>query len=191
MKMMNMSIKKAGKIICIILIITAAIIAAVFLNRTVIQSVRPYILLPDYSKPSSGSLYDCKYGIEFVREGRRIKAYSAPGEVIWELPGEVKAQDCILADIDHDKEEELLVLCWRRGRFGKHRPTWVKHDELKWSQHIFIYEIEDSVIRPKWMASDIGMEAVSWECSDGVLSIEDTKGEESKWVWRSWGLERL
>ena len=177
-------------IICTIFIITAAVIAAVFLNRMMARIMGPYIFLPDYSKPANRTLTDNDRGIVVKQDSRRIDVYS-DDELIWHLPCNVKAQDCILADIDHDREDELLILCWKRGRYGKHRPTWVKHDEIKWSQHIFIYEVTDSTVRPKWMASDIGMNAVSWDYSDGVLSIEDTDENITKWIWKTWGLEKL
>lgn len=84
-----------------------------------------------------------------------------------------------------------MILCWKRGRYGKRRPSWVKRDEIGWSQHIYIYEIDGNVVRPKWMASDIGMKAASWEFDDGKLIITDTEGVTTKWVWISWGLEKL
>ena len=187
MKMRN---KKQFIIICTVLIITAAVPAAVFLNRMMAGIIGPYIFLPDYSKPVIRTLTDADRGIVIKQNSRRIKVY-LNDKLIWRLPYNVKAQDCILADIDHDGEKELLVLCWKRGRYGKRRPTWVKHDEIKWSQHIFIYEITDNNVRPMWMASDIGMNAATWKFSDGVLCIEDTDGIITEWVWRTWGLEKL
>ncbi len=187
MKMRN---NKPFIIICAVLIITAAVPAAVFLNRVFAKVMGPYIFLPDYSKPVTKSFNDSETGVIINQISRRIEVY-VDNELIWRLPYSVKAQDFIFADIDHDRKEELLVLCWKRGRYGKRRPTWVKHDEIKWSQHIFIYEIAGNTVRPKWMASDIGMDAVSWEFSDGVLSIADTEGTVTKWIWRTWGLEKL
>ncbi|MBR1909237.1 MAG: hypothetical protein IJ821_01480 [Lachnospiraceae bacterium] len=187
MKMRN---KKPFIVICTVLIITAAVPAAVFLNRMMATIIGPYIFLPDYSKPVSKIINDTETGIIIEQISRRIEVYS-DNELIWRLPYNVKAQDFIFADVDHDGENELLVLCWKRGRYGKKRPTWVKHDEIKWSQHIFIYEVTDNTVRPKWMASDIGMNVSTWYFSDGVLCIEDTDGIITEWVWRTWGLEKL
>lgn len=186
MKMRN---NRLFKIICSVVIITAAVTAAVFLNRMSAKH-GPLIFLPDYSKPVTKTLRDAERGIVVRQELRYVEVYSDE-EVVWSLPHSVKAQDCLLADIDHDGIEELLILCWKRGRYGEHRPTWVKHDEINWSQHIFIYEITDNNVRPKWMASDIGMNAASWKFSKGVLSIKDTDGIITEWIWRTWGLEKL
>ncbi len=146
--------------------------------------------LPSYASYNNKTLHDDKSGLTIKEEGRKITAYGN-GEVVWKLEDNVLAQDFLLADIDHDKTDELLILCWKRGKYGRHRPTWVKHDTIMYSQHIFIYEIGQDTIRPKWMASDIGLKARSWEFSDGVLSITDTEDVVTKWVWISWGLEKL
>ncbi len=176
-----MKISKRQKTILIITVITAALCAAVFLGL---------FRLPGYSAPTDRTITDDKTGITVIQEGRRVKVLRKDTPV-WELERDVLAQSVLLGDIDHDGRDDLLVLCWKRGRFGKHKPTWVAYDEIGYSQHIFIYRIEEDTVRPRWMASDIGMDAVSWEFDDGVLSITDTEGEVTKWVWRSWGLEKM
>ncbi|MCR5591056.1 MAG: hypothetical protein K6F73_05930 [Lachnospiraceae bacterium] len=181
--------KRIRKAAIIISLITAAIIAAVFFNRIAAGFVISNIILPDYSHPNDKTVSDEDSGIVITEKGRRLKV-AKDGKVIWELPREVYAQDFLYEDIDHDQQKELLVLCWKRGRFGEHKPTWVKEDEESFSQHIFIYETDGKVV-PKWMASDIGMDAKSWEFDDGVLSITDTDGEVTQWVWIYWGLEKI
>ncbi len=81
-------------------------------------------------------------------------------EVIFTSPNEVKVQSALCCDIDNDREDELILLCWKTGRFGTHRPFWVEKDERKWSQHIFIYEFEQEKVRPKWMSSYIGQDVM-------------------------------
>ncbi|MCR5301105.1 MAG: hypothetical protein K6E49_01545 [Lachnospiraceae bacterium] len=170
---------------------TAAFIAAVFLGAVNTKARTLDSLcgnLPKYSKPVSKSQ---RYGdIEVTEDGRRLWVYKND-RLIWQLPQKIRAQDFFLDDIDHDGEKELVILCWRVGRFGRRRPTWVETDEKTWSQHIFIYEIRDDDVKPKWMASDIGVDAVSFDHSDGVVIITDTKGEVTKWKWVSWGLEKI
>ncbi|MCR5688449.1 MAG: hypothetical protein K6G58_10570 [Lachnospiraceae bacterium] len=148
-------------------------------------------ILPGHSRPASvKTVSDEADGITVTEKGRRLEVRDG-GRKIWALPKDVYAQDFLYEDIDHDGEKDLLVLCWKRGRYGRHKPTWVRHDDMNWSQHIFIYNIADGTVRPKWMASDIGMDAASWEFKDGVLSITDTDGETTQWVWIHWGLELL
>lgn len=162
-------------------VITAALVAAVFFACD---------RLPSYSEPSDKIVKHSEANVVIEQKGRGITV-RAHNDLIWELEDEVSAQDFLFEDIDHDGVKELLVLCWKKGRFGKKKPTWVEEDETDWSQHIFIYEVENDTVKPKWMASDIGMKAQSWSFLDGVLSITDTDGVVSKWIWRSWGLEKL
>ena len=39
-------------------------------------------------------------------------------------PGQ-RVQDSLYADIDRDGQDEKIVLLWKKGRFGKHRPFWI------------------------------------------------------------------
>ncbi|MBO4889551.1 MAG: hypothetical protein J5574_01050 [Lachnospiraceae bacterium] len=147
-----------------------------------------YIIPPLYSAPHDKTVSED--GVVITEKGRSITVTSG-GEEIWSLPGEVLAQDFLFDDIDRDGSRDLLVLCWKRGRYGSHRPTWVKRDEIKWSQHIYIYEVREQRVKPKWMASDIGIRAASWDIKNGILSITDTSGDVSKWGWIHWGLEKM
>lgn len=165
----------------IIGLITAAFIAAVFLG---------FVFLPGYSKPSDRTVSDTDLGITVTETGRKLTV-SLNDKEIWSLPEEVRAQDFLYDDIDGDGRKDLIVLCWKRGRYGKHRPTWVEHDEISWSQHIYIYRIEGDRVIPKWMASDIGVDAASWEYQNGLLYITDTEGNVTKWKWIHRGLEKM
>ena len=177
------------KIIISVITVTAAVSAAVILNRLTAYVIMPAVFLPAYSAPSDKTTEDAS-GIRIVQSGRRISVYNADRK-IWKLEPEVAAQDFLFEDIDHDGKKDLLVLCWKRGRFGKHRPTWVKNDETGYSQHIFIYEVGRDLVRPKWMASDIGMQARSIEFDDGMLFITETDGDVTKWRWNTWGLDKM
>ena len=167
-------------------IITAVI--TVLVIATGVAAFCGYIIPPLYSSPADKTVNAGDTVIE--QSGRRITV-EKEGKLIWSLPGEVLAQDFLFDDIDGDGQSELLVLCWKRGRYGKHRPTWVKSDEIKWSQHIFIYNIKEDKVVPKWMASDIGMQALSWKTDNKVIVITDTSGNVTKWRWIHWGLEKL
>lgn len=117
------------------------------------------------------------------------------GEVIWNSPDNIKVQDMLSCDIDHDKQEELVMLCWKRGRYGEHRPFWVEQEEKAWSQHIFVYEYTPEGMLPKWMSSYLGLEVVSMgdngrEAPWVRVWLTDTAGEVSSWAWDSWGFTR-
>lgn len=114
---------------------------------------------------------------------------------IWKSPKEVKVQQILSADIDHDGMDELILLCWKKGIFGKYKPFWIKKDEKKWFQHIFVYEYAENEILPKWMSSYIGQD-VEKISSGGkkkygeYLLLTDPMGEISYWKWDDWGFTK-
>ncbi|MBP3279005.1 MAG: CapA family protein [Butyrivibrio sp.] len=144
--------------------------------------------------------------------------YQMPGEnsPFWSSPSEYKTQDGFLTDIDRDGATEMILLVWKRGRFGKHRPFWITSDERCYSQHIFIYDVgsgaqkgidgnesgHDSVISgvvsQKWFASDIGVDVKRMKLlnegsatSEAVLLTEDIDGNCALWHWESFGLKTM
>lgn len=129
---------------------------------------------------------------ERIELTRRTVTVLNHGEAVWQSDREIQVQDILWCDIDHDGERELLLLCWKRGRYGDSRPFWVTEDETSWSQHIFIYDWTADGIRPIWMASDIGLEAAAWRFDETQrLVITDRDGAQSAWDWISWGLKRI
>ena len=179
---------KQRLIILIAIIIAAALSAAIF-------AVLYYsgVLLPKWAGWNEVTIEPGNKDIErIVLKNRKVRAYK-DGKCIFTSPKGCRVQDAIYTDIDRDGEEELILLNFKIGRYGEHRPFWVKRNELKWFQHIYIYDYvgAEGYFRPIWMASDIGMDAASFRFDDGVLSITDTKGEVTKWIWRTWGLEKL
>lgn len=65
--------------------------------------------------------------------------------VIWSTQDDIKVQKVLSSDVDNDKNDELVLLCWKVGRYGKHRPFWIDKDEKKWSQ-VFLDSGVDVVI---------------------------------------------
>lgn len=128
---------------------------------------------------------------QIVLERRTVTVFDR-GEAVWQSDREIRVQDVLWGDIDHDGAKELMLLCWKRGRYGDSRPFWVTEDEKTWSQHIYLYDWTGGAIRPIWMASDIGLEAARWSFDEtDRLVLTDRKGEQSAWDWISWGLCRL
>lgn len=148
--------------------------------------------LPSFILWEEAQIEDEQSGVLITLQDKEIKAYDANKNMIFMLDKKIKVQDCILCDIDRDGKDELVVLCWKIGKYGRRRPFWVKWDAPVFSQHIYIYEIEPNNISPKWMASDIYQEVESFRAYDNVL-IENTSpdGTISYWMWDSWGLVRV
>ncbi len=100
---------------------------------------RNLAFLPRWVEWESGTYYSrCgEYEISLDKKTVRVLRDDA---VIWTSPEGVKVQEALSWDIDKDSEDELILLCWKKGRYGRHKPFWVEEDEKEWSQHIFVYE---------------------------------------------------
>ena len=114
---------------------------------------------------------------------------------IWSSPEDILVQDSMICDIDGDGAVEILLLCWKIGRFGVSRPFWVERDEKSWSQHLFVYEYGADGVTPQWMSSYMGMDvaelSVSGAVDKPVLQFRSPDGSVSCWFWDSWGFTRL
>ena len=128
--------------------------------------------------------------------------------VIWDSPKELKVQQILFGDVDHNQEEELLLLCWKIGRYGESKPFWVEQDERKWSQHIYVYRCSRGKVKPRWMSSYIGQDVTEMSVrisplpTDSVreagehsadrnrLFLTDVSGKISSWLWISWGFTK-
>ena len=102
-------------------------------------------------------------------------------------------QDMIVTDIDDDGSEDLILLIWKHGSYGAHRPFWEKENDKELRQHIFIYREDDTgeeLLRPQWMSSQVEheIEGISAE-EDGSLRISYRDGSERSWVWEGFGLK--
>ena len=131
---------------------------------------------------------------EIVLEGKKVRILQGDA-LIWSSPENLKVQSVISADIDNDKEEELLLLCWKIGRYGSHRPFWVEKDERKWSQHLFVYEYQADKIKPKWMSSYIGQDVAAMSVEERVthgsrLWLTEPDGRSNSWIWDFWGFTK-
>lgn len=133
-------------------------------------------------------------GYEVSLTGKTVHVVYGGGE-IWASPDGVKVQQVLSCDIDRDGGEELILLCWKRGRFGNHKPFWIERDERSWSQHIFVYEYAKDRMVPQWMSSYIGQDVAEMASGGGDASrrwllLTDPSGEISYWRWDSWGFRR-
>ena len=113
--------------------------------------------------------------------------------VLWQTAEGVLVQDALWCDIDRDGGRELLLLCWRRGRYGPSRPFWEEEKtDWGWSQHIFLYRWTGETMRPLWMASDVGREVTGWSFDETRrLTLTDRDGQVTAWDWVSWGLTNI
>ncbi len=113
-------------------------------------------------------------------------------ETLWHSEDSVMVSDYLIGDIDGDRYPEMLLLTWKQGSYGDHRPFWVNKDTTRYTQHIYIYSIRKDLIKPVWMSSELEMKVKSWSLDkSGHLHITDTDDVSTVWGWVSWGLMRL
>lgn len=179
-----------------IVIVAAAAILFIFWGRG--------YLLPLWITWRSGTFFDTAQQYEIVLTHKAVNVFYED-KIIWTTPKGVKVQDVMSSDIDNDGADELILLCWKIGRYGKSKPFWVTRDEKNWSQHIFVYEYDGEEVKPKWMSSYIGQDVAEMTANrrptgsmtaDGErklqqhLLLTDRTGKISSWIWDSWGFTR-
>jgi len=128
---------------------------------------------------------------KIILQNRRVSVLQ-DGKEVWQSNAGIKVQSVLWEDIDHDDVPELMLLCWKQGKYGDSRPFWVTEDEKTWSQHIYLYDWTDGEIRPIWMASDLGREVEHWTFHPrNRLLLTDRDGETTAWDWVTWGLSEV
>ena len=127
--------------------------------------------------------------ITFVLQNGYLKALYGD-RIVYNSKTEEKVEDFIVCDIDKNGDNELLVLCDKKGKFGEHKPFWENEKDENVSQHIFIYDCDGGEINPKWMSSDIGFEVTDWKYDGAVLVLIDENSVPSYWTWKTWGPEK-
>ena len=150
--------------------------------------------LPHWIVWEHGTFQDASGQYQIILKGKTVRV-SYKDSMIWTTEKDVKVQKALSADIDRDEQDELILLCWRKGHYGDVKPIWVEEDEQDWVQHIFVYEFLQEDVQAKWMSSYIGKDilnitARAAETSGRLLCLTDRSGEESVWGWDSWGFVR-
>ena len=151
---------------------------------------RSGVFLPNWITWESTTVYDETGTCAAILDRGRVTV-TYDDSVIWNSPRELRVQQILFGDVDHDREEELLLLCWKIGRFGDSKPFWVERDEQKWSQHIYVYRCGQGKVKPRWMSSYIGQDVTEMSVSgENRLLLTDPAGKISSWLWSSWGFAK-
>ena len=100
-----------------------------------------------------------------------------------------RVTDAFVSDIDHDSVPELILLAWKRGSYGDHRPFWVERNDVEFAQHVFIFKFANGQLQPQWMSSALPFRATGARMDDeGHLYLRLPDGIETAWEWLTWGL---
>ena len=150
--------------------------------------------LPRWISWNNRTIFEQSEQYQVVLEEKEVQVFYED-QVLWTSDEDVKVQDIVSCDIDFDMQDELILLCWKIGRYGKHMPFWVEEDENAWSQHIFVYEYYAKEIRPKWMSSYIGQDVAVMQDNGKTapytrLWLTEPDGATSSWRWDSWGFTK-
>lgn len=150
--------------------------------------------LPRWIRWENSAGYDASGQFQLLLSKKSVSV-TYEDSVIWASPEGVKVQKALFCDVDNDDQDELVLLCWKKGRFGNVKPIWVEQDERNWSQHIFVYECTKDKVKPKWMSSYIGQDVADLASNHksppySRLWLTDLEGMVSSWVWDSWGFTK-
>ena len=108
-------------------------------------------------------------------------------------------QSSLTADLNGDGTDELILIVWKYGSYGKHRPSWVEKDDAGLTQHVFIYQKKrDEKWHPIWMSSQTGLRirnaqkgpVIKGADRDSIV-FTSRDGAVTSWGWLTWGLTRL
>lgn len=95
------------------------------------------VFLPRWIQWENRTFYSQSYQYKIVLSHKSVSIIS-DNTVIWTSPEAIKIQDAISCDMDNDRQDELILLCWKIGRYGNDKPFWVEKDE-KNGHSIFLY----------------------------------------------------
>lgn len=126
---------------------------------------------------------------------KKLEVTNSSGETTFVSKKDFKVQDVLVTDIDRDGDKEMIVLLWKHGLYGKHRPFWIEKDEKNYSQHVFIYDVDEAGnVSEKWCASDMGTVARRirlMDKNDSIFLMEDKDKNCTLWMWDSWGVKTI
>ena len=102
-------------------------------------------------------------------------------ELIWKTSADWQVQDVLVMDIDRDQQEELVLLVWKHGSYGRHLPIWEKKNDIRLEQHIFIYRLQKNT---KYEDEE-DIRAQDETAAEGKSGEQNTNTDVMKPVWMS------
>ena len=133
--------------------------------------------------------------VSFAEEMIRSEKQTGSEKSLWRSDPGCRVSAYRVGDVDHDGENELVLLFWRRGSFKKHLPFWIEKNDNEWSQHIGVYDWKEDYpyrLDPAWVSSKLGINIKNIELDgDGVVNVVSAEGEKTRWYWRTFGLMLL
>jgi len=129
--------------------------------------------------------------------------------LLWSSPPEWNIQSFALDDVTGDGNTELIMLLWKKGSFGRHKPLWQEREKNNYSCHLFVYQLIKNRLIPRWCSSALDRPIKSFTvekdpsgkaflavqegyCSTYCFGRPIIIGKEcSNWTWKQWGFYRI
>lgn len=185
---------------------TAIVSAAVLVLLLVIFLF--YLLL---NEPEQEAVYDLNNdGIleEYHLTGGRL-AITQPDGINWVSSPEWDVQSFALDDVTGDGNPELLMVLWKRGCFGAHKPLFYDQEDNNYSCHLFLYQIVKDKMLARWCSSALERPIKSFtvqvdSAGNKFLAVEEGRystycaghpiflgREYTNWAWNHWGFSQV
>lgn len=133
------------------------------------------------------------------------------GVCLWESPREWEIKSLSVADADRDGKEELLLVLWKEGSFGRSKPMWRKEPDQGRGNHLFVYRLTAGRMKPVWCSSALDHPILQLQVTDvngdGQQELEVIEGppadsrlyvlrqlfcrNRTLWQWQGWGFVRI
>lgn len=164
-----------------------------------VKSPGEYVLSADTDKNGVGETYLLENGRVKVQEGDRL---------LWQSSPDWHVEQILVADADNDGSEELLMVLWKHGSYGKVRPFWHKGDDNAYSCHLFMYRLCAGRMKAIWCSSALDKPILKVNALTGtkytILEIQEGfvgnslpyplnkafKPQPTTWQWQGWGFTR-
>ncbi|MEA4925882.1 MAG: hypothetical protein VB084_11285 [Syntrophomonadaceae bacterium] len=145
----------------------------------------------------------------YVLHNRSLSVY-ANDRLLWQSDEDWMVQSFVLADVNHDTIDDLLMVVWKRGSFGPAKPFWTSRDDRRFSHHLFMYNLRQGQIKPLWMSSALDRPIKSLRIADpdndgknellvqdgsyslwGWIKASAVSPAFQAWQWKGWGFYQL
>ncbi len=148
------------------------------------------LLVPHWSVQAEGTMA-CDLDGDATPDELRLERHRLCAIVDGDLvPGTSPAwivSQAFSADIDGDDVDEAIVLFWRRGSYGSSHPFWLEGEDDDLCQHVSVMSWDGARLRQRWTSSALGAHVAQASFENGLLMLEDTEGQLTRWEWDGWG----
>lgn len=193
--------KTQKKIFCIIAAaaLAAAVMIALWLNGhflphwVVWNEVAEKAVLSDHAENRDLPVQE----VDISLSGRRLTVSSTVGEVLYQTKKSWYVSAVRAADLDRDGGEEIIFLLWKRGNYGPAMPSWENHNDIGFSEHIFIYQLRAGRIVSKWGSAGLGKGVADISVVENphragdALELTYQDGTKARAEWVEFGLSEV